>query len=63
MSNKLKITQIKSIIDYPNKQKLTIKALGLGKPNYFIIHEDTPQIRGMVKKVSHLVKVENLKNS
>jgi large subunit ribosomal protein L30 len=63
MPDKLKITQIKSVIDYSKKQKLTIKALGLGRPNYFVIHSDTPQIRGMINKVSHLVKVEILKNS
>ncbi len=57
---KLKITQLKSIIDRPEKQKRTIKALGLGRPNYQVIHNDTPQIRGMVKKVSHLLKVEEI---
>lgn len=57
---KLKITQIKSIIDRPERQKRTIKALGLGRPNYVVIHNDTPQIRGMIRKVSHLVKVEEI---
>lgn len=57
---KLKITQIRSIIDRPEKQKRTIKALGLGRPNYFKIHNDTPQIRGMIRKVSHLIKVEEI---
>ncbi len=57
---KLKITQIKSIIDRPERQKRTIKALGLGRPNYSKIHNDTPQIRGMIRKVSHLVKVEEI---
>ncbi|MGB9663526.1 MAG: 50S ribosomal protein L30 [Ignavibacteria bacterium] len=57
---KLKITQIRSIIDRPERQKRTIKALGLGRPNYTKIHNDTPQIRGMVRKVSHLVKVEEI---
>lgn len=60
MTKKLKIIQTKSIIDRPKKQKLTIKALGLGRPNYQVIHNDTPQIRGMIKKVSHLVKVEEI---
>lgn len=59
---KLKITQTKSIIDRPKDQKLTIEALGLGRPNYSKIHNDTPQIRGMVNKVSHLVKVEEIKD-
>ena len=58
---KLKIVQIKSVIDRPKDQKLTIEALGLGKPNYSKIHNDTPQVRGMVNKVSHLVRVEEIK--
>lgn len=57
---KLKITQIRSIIDRPERQKRTIKALGLGRPNYVVIKNDTPQIRGMIRKVSHLVKVEEI---
>lgn len=61
MAKKLKITQIRSIIDRPKDQKKTIEALGLGRPNYFKIHNDTPQIRGMVRKVSHLVKVDEVK--
>jgi len=57
---KLNITQTKSIIDRPKTQKLTIEALGLGRPNYSKIHNDTPQIRGMISKVSHLLKVEEI---
>jgi len=60
MAKKLKITQTKSIIDRPKRQKLTIQALGLGRPNYSRVHNDTPQIRGMIKRVSHLVKVEEI---
>ncbi|MCC6550843.1 MAG: 50S ribosomal protein L30 [Ignavibacteriaceae bacterium] len=59
---KLKVTQIKSMIDYPVDQKRTIKALGLGRPNYSKIVNDTPQIRGMINKVSHMVKVEEVKD-
>ena len=59
---KIKITQTKSVIDRPKDQKLTIKALGLGRPNYTKIHNDSPQIRGMVNKVSHLVTVEEIKD-
>ncbi len=59
---KIKITQTKSVIDRPKDQKLTIKALGLGRPNYSKTHNDTPQIRGMVNKVSHLVTVEKIKD-
>jgi large subunit ribosomal protein L30 len=58
---KLKLTQTRSIIDQPNNQKLTIKALGLGRPNWEKIHTDTPQIRGMINKVKHLLKVEEIK--
>jgi large subunit ribosomal protein L30 len=60
MAKKLKITQIRSIIDQIEPQKRTIKALGLGRPQYSVIHKDTPQIRGMVKKVFHLVRVEEV---
>jgi large subunit ribosomal protein L30 len=59
---KIKITQTKSVIDRPNDQKLTIKALGLGRPNYNKVHNDSPQIRGMINKVSHLVKVEEIED-
>jgi large subunit ribosomal protein L30 len=58
--SKIKVTQIRSIIDRPKDQKRTIEALGLGRPNYWKVHNDTPQIRGMVRKVDHLVKVEEI---
>lgn len=58
---KLKIIQTRSVIDRPEKQKRIIEALGLGRPNWEKIHNDTPQIRGMLKKVPHLVKVEEVK--
>ena len=57
---KIKITQVKSGIDRPERQKLTLKALGLNKLNASKEVEATPQILGMVKKVDHLVKVEEL---
>lgn len=60
MAKKLKITQTRSIIGRKKDQKLTIEALGLGRPNYSKVHNDTPQIRGMIYKVSHLVKVEEI---
>ncbi len=60
MVKKLKITQKRSIIDQIEPQKRTIKALGLGRPNYVVVHSDTPQIRGMIRKVIHLVKVEEV---
>jgi large subunit ribosomal protein L30 len=58
---KLKVIQTRSIIDRPESQKKIIEALGLGRPNWVKIHNDTPQIRGMIKKVTHLVKVEEVK--
>lgn len=57
---KIKITQIRSMIERPEPQKLTIMALGLGRIRKSVIKTDTPQIRGMVAKVQHLVKVEEL---
>jgi large subunit ribosomal protein L30 len=60
--NKLKITQVRSIIDRSKKQKLTIEALGLGRPNYSNVLPDNPQTRGMLEVVKHLVKVEEVAN-
>ncbi|SFE81754.1 LSU ribosomal protein L30P [Chitinophaga sp. CF118] len=55
---KIKITQVKSGIDRPERQKLTLKALGLKKMNATVEVEATPQVLGMVRKVNHLVKVD-----
>ncbi len=55
---KIRITQIKSTIKRPKDQKATIIALGLGKINKTVEIESNPAIDGMVRKVSHLVKVE-----
>ena len=57
---KIKITQIKSVIDRSERQKKTIEALGLKKINQSIEVEATPAIIGMVRKVNHLVAVENI---
>ena len=57
---KVKITQIKSIIDRPRRQKMTMKSLGFRKMNQTVEHEATPQIMGMIAKVQHLVKVEQV---
>jgi len=54
---KIKLTQVKSSINRPQRQKLTLQALGLGKLNRTVEHEATPQILGMVKKVEHIVKI------
>lgn len=58
---KLKVKQVRSIIDRPKRQKLTIEALGLGRPNWERVHNDTPQIRGMINRVIHLVEVSEFK--
>ena len=57
---KIKITQVKSGIDRSERQKLTLKALGLNKMHSSKEVIATPQILGMVEKVHHLVKVEEL---
>ncbi|MGD1843189.1 MAG: 50S ribosomal protein L30 [Thermonemataceae bacterium] len=57
---KVKITQLRSTIDRSEKQKRTIQALGLGKINRTVEVELTPQIKGMVDKVAHLIKVEDI---
>jgi large subunit ribosomal protein L30 len=56
---KIKITLKKSIIGRPNTQRRTIASLGLRKIDQTVEHEDTPQLRGQVQKVSHLVTVED----
>ena len=58
MALKLKVTLIRSGINRPAKQKLTIRGLGLSRPNHSVILNDTVAIRGMIRKVAHLVKVE-----
>lgn len=55
---KIRITQVRSTIKRPKDQKATIHSLGLGKINRSVEVENTPSIAGMVRKVSHLVKVE-----
>jgi len=60
-TKKIKITQVKSIIEQLENAKRTIKALGLGRPHYYVIKNDSPQIRGMLNKVRHLVRVEEVK--
>jgi len=57
MALKRKITQIRSGIGRPETQRLTLKGLGLGRPHKSVVLEDTPSIRGMIRKVSHLVTV------
>lgn len=57
---KLKVKQVKSKIGSTKRQKQTLEALGLRKINSVVEHEVTPQIRGMISKVSHLVIVEEV---
>ncbi|UII28886.1 50S ribosomal protein L30 [Fulvivirga maritima] len=57
---KVKISQVKSAIGRPERQKRTIQALGLGKISKSVEVELTPQIQGMINKVSHLVSVSEL---
>lgn len=57
---KIRITQVKSKIGKPDRQKRTLEALGIRKLNHSVEHEATPQILGMVEKVRHLVVIENI---
>ena len=57
---KLKITLVKSTIGALSDHKATVKALGLKKTNSFVAHDDNPAVRGMIFKVKHLVKVEEI---
>lgn len=61
VEKKLKITLIKSYIGRPQKQRQILRGMGLGKVNKTVMLKDTPEIRGMINKVSHLVYVEELK--
>ena len=57
---KVRVTQIRSAINRPNRQKLTLLALGIKKLNRPKDHDLTPQVEGMINKVKHLLKVENI---
>jgi large subunit ribosomal protein L30 len=57
---KIKVTQVKSVIDRPKRQKDTMLALGIRKMHQSVVHEATPQILGMVHKINHLVNVEEV---
>jgi large subunit ribosomal protein L30 len=58
--NSLKITQVKSTIKATSRQKATIQALGLGRPNQSVERTDDPRVLGQISKVNHLIKVEKL---
>jgi large subunit ribosomal protein L30 len=57
---RLRLTQIRSIIDRPQDQKATVRALGLHRMHDTVVKDDRPEIRGMISKVSHLLRVEEL---
>lgn len=61
--NKLKITLVKSYIGRPTPQRKVLAGMGLGKLNRSVFLDDTPEIRGMVRKVCHLVSMEEVKGS
>ena len=58
----LKITLRKSLIGFNKKQGDTIRSLGLGKIDSWVLHADSPQIRGMIKRTCHLLQVEQLED-
>ena len=58
MARKIKVTQIRSRIGAQKKQKACLSGLGLRKINNFSVLENTPAVRGMIKKVNHLVRIE-----
>jgi large subunit ribosomal protein L30 len=60
MAKKLKITQIRSTIKRKEDQKRTMEALGIHRLNQTVVQSDVPQIRGMIHKVKHLLKVEEI---
>lgn len=60
MAKKLEITLVKSLIGRPEKQRITVRTLGLRKTNQTVVQPDNPAIRGMVNKVSHLVSVKEI---
>lgn len=61
MARKLRIRQVRSASGHRSDQKRTVRALGFRRLNQTVEHDDTPQIRGMVFKIRHLVEVEEQK--
>lgn len=58
--SKLKITQTRSLNKKPERQRRTMAALGLKRIRHSVVHEDTPEVRGMVERVRHLVEIEEV---
>jgi large subunit ribosomal protein L30 len=63
VDKKLKITLVKSYIGRPQRQRQILRGMGLGKLNQTVLLLDTPEIRGMINKVNHLVTMEELKGN
>jgi large subunit ribosomal protein L30 len=63
MTKRLKVTQVRSVIDRPKEQKDTVLRLGLHRIRDSIVKDDRPEIRGMIAKVRHLVSVEEVDDS
>ena len=63
MEKKLKITLVRSFIGRPEKQRRVLRGMGLGKVNRTVLLNDTPEIRGMVRKVDHLVIAEEVEGN
>jgi large subunit ribosomal protein L30 len=59
-ASKLKVTQIRSVIGRPVKHELVVRGLGLKGPNSVVVVPNEPQVRGMIKKIIHLVRVEEV---
>ena len=58
MAKEIKITQVRSAIGRSPKHRRTVRALGITKMNQTVVHQDTPQIRGMIQQVGYMLKVE-----
>jgi large subunit ribosomal protein L30 len=56
----IRITLVKSVIGCKDVQRKTVQALGLRRTNTSVVHQETPQIRGMVNRVSHLLRIEEV---
>jgi large subunit ribosomal protein L30 len=61
VSTRLKVTQTRSLIGRPPDQRATVRGLGLKRLGDVVVREDRPEIRGMLRKVSHLIRVEEVK--
>ena len=63
MGKRLKVTQVASTIARPARQEETVRGLGLGRIGKSRVLEDTPEVRGMINKVQHLVTVEEVESA